>query len=304
MRNLRHTLPSLTALTAFEAAARHLSFKKAAAEMNVTPAAVSRQVGNLEAEVEQTLFRRLHRQVELTQAGETLYAAVSGGFGGIAAAVHGLKTTSGQARVTVGSTNAVASFWLLPRLKRFWARYPEVSVDHAISDSPVDLSYDNIDLAIQFGQGAWPGIESRFLFADTIYPVCSPDHLAASGAIKSVEDLVDRALLDVQVEARWVDWNFWLGQHGLRFRAQAARHLNNYVVAVQAAIDGQGIALGWHSLVGDLVDAGELTRPIGDALKSPGAFFLTYPAAIDLSPEARLFADWLREEAAETEAAA
>lgn len=294
----------MTALTAFEAAARHLSFKRAAGDLNVTPAAVSRQIGNLEAEIGQVLFRRLHRRVELTPAGETLYAAVGAGFAGIAAAAHGLRSEGSQARVTIGSTNAVASFWLLPRLKRFWARHPDISVDHAISDMPVDIRGDSIDLAIQFGQGSWPKVDSQYLFADTIYPVCSPDRLERNGPVAAVADLVNRALLDVQVEARWVDWNFWLGAHGLRFRPENARHLNNYVVAVQAAVDGQGFALGWHSLVGGLIEAGDLVRPVPEAINSPGAFFLTYPAAIELSPEARLFADWLREEAAEMDTAA
>ncbi len=302
MRNIRPLLPSLTALTAFEAAARLLSFKRAAGELNVTPAAVSRQIGNLEAEIGKLLFRRLHRRVELTPEGEALFGAVNLGFTGIATAIAGFRDAPASTRIVVGSTNAMASFWLLPRLKRFWARYPDVSVDHVISDTPIDMSVDNVDLSIRFGQGTWPELESRYLFADTIYPVCSPGHLASRPNLDGESGLTGGVLLDVHVADRWVDWKFWLGQQGLEYRPEAARHFNNYVIAVQAAVDGQGFALGWHSMIGGLIESGALVRPFKASISSPGAFFLTYPAAMDLTPEADLFADWLQAEAGETEA--
>ena len=303
MRIVRPILPSVTALAAFEAAARHLSFKRAAGELNVTPAAVSRQIGNLEAEVGKSLFRRLHRRVELTSEGEVLFGAVNLGFTGISRVIAGFRDEPTDKRVVVGSTTAMASFWLLPRLKRFWARYPEISVDHVISDTPIDMHADKVDVSIRFGQGAWPEIESRYLFADRIYPVCSPGHVSGRPELELESGLANGVLLDVHVADRWVDWKFWLAQQGLEYRPEAARHFNNYVIAVQAAVDGQGFALGWHCMVGGLVERGDLVRPFEASISSPGAFFLTYPAAMELAPEAVLFADWLQSEAGDIEAA-
>ena len=300
MQGLHHRLPSLTALASFEAAARHLSFKAAASELNVTPAAISRQIRNLEQELSRPLFVRLYRQVRLTPAGEQLFDAVAGGFGSIAATTDSLRAAPTEQRLTVGSTNAVASFWLLPRVQRFLDWQPEINVDHVISDTTIDMRTDPVDLAIRFGPGTWPGLESRYLFSDVVYPICGAQLAANRPGPQAVEDLLSELLLEVRVTEGWLDWTAWLRHHGVNARPPRARYFNNYVIAVQAAIDNQGYAIGWNALVGSMVDDGRLVRALPHAMPSPGAFFLVWPSGTTLKPEAVLFADWLQQEAADS----
>ena len=243
-------LPSLTALAAFEAAARHLSFKQAADELNVTAPAVNRQIRALEADLQTMLFVRAHRQVELTVEGRVLYDSVSSAFRSMGEAAQ-VVGNSGARQVRVGSSNAVASYWLIPRLGDFWRHHPDVDFNHVISDQTINLAAARADLVIRFGHGEWPGLDSRFLYPDRIYPVCNPDFRESLGIDSddkvSLEMLADASLLDVGDvrEEGWLGWTDWFRGVGSSLAALKPRTFNSYVVAVQAAMDGLGVALGW-----------------------------------------------------------
>ncbi len=296
---MRRQLPSPTALLAFEASARLLSFKQAAVELNVSAAAVSRQIHNLEDHLGQPLFQRLHRQVELTPAGEKLFAPVTQGFAGMAAAVQSLKAQSTEQQVTVGTTGGFAFYWLMPRLARFSDSWPEVKINQIVSDAPMNMAAGQVELAVRYGRGQWPGLQSHFLFGDVIYPVCSPGYLSTRARPTSVADLADHPLYDaygIQGD-HWVTWESWFraaGHPGMGVQ----RHFLNYLIGVQMALDGQGFALGWHSFIGDLVRQGRLIKPIDVQMTAPGSFYLTHASTADLSPNARLVLDWLMAEAA------
>ena len=297
-------LPSLTALAAFEAAARHLSFKQAADELNVTAPAVSRQIRALEADLQVMLFVRAHRQVELTIEGRVLYDSVSSAFRSMGEAAR-VVGNSGIWQVRVGSTNAVASYWLIPRLGDFWRQHPDVNFNHVISDQTISLAATQVDLAIRFGRGDWPGLDSRFLFPDRIYPVCSPDFRESLGVDPdnkvSLEILAGTPLLDVGDvrEEGWLGWTDWFQGMGSTLTPRNPRIFNSYVVAVQAAMDGLGIALGWDSLVRDDVAEGRLVVVSDYVLEVEGGFYLVTQSDKPLSSGATLFVDWLMAQATE-----
>jgi len=287
-------LPSLTSLVAFESAARHCSFKAAAQELNVTPPAISRQIRMLESEVDSTLFLRKHRQVELTTEGYLMYESVRSAFDAVAETARQIKTPDTQ-QVRVGSTNAVASFWLIPRLGDFWRRYPDVDFHHVISDQAINLAATQTDLAIRFGTGNWPGLDSRQLYTDRIYPVCSP---AFAESLSTNPDLAACSLLDLGDvhEEGWLGWRDWFAEVGETVKPKRQRYFNSYVVAVQAAMDGLGVALGWHSLVGSAVASGKLVAITDQVVDAPGAFYLVTRKDTPLSNGALQFIDWIDEQ--------
>jgi len=296
-------MPSLTALAAFEAAARLTSFKLAADELNVTAPAVSRQIRSLEADLQTALFVRGHRQVELTAEGHVLYEAVSNAFKSVSESARAISNSSIQ-QVRVGSTNAVASYWLIPRLGDFWRQYPDVSFNHVISDQTINLAATRTDLAIRFGGGDWSGLDSLFLYADRIYPVCSPDYLASMGDQPGnqigLETLADASLLDVGNvrEEGWLGWTDWFRGVGSSLTPKQPRTFNSYVVAVQAAMDGLGVALGWDTLVRDDVAEGRLVIVSDHILEASGGFYLVTQQGKPLSNGAVTFMEWLMEKAA------
>ena len=292
-----YDLPSLTALAVFEASARHLSFKSAAVELNVTPGAVSRQIKTLEREAGTALFERIHRGVELTAAGEELYEVLSRSFSQSAEVFQRIRSQTRRASVTVGATTAFASMWLMSRLGSFWRSHQDITINHQISDNPQDLSHPSIDLRIRYGTGQWPGEAVRLLFGDCMYPVCGPQ-FAEHHAGATVDDLLHLPLLQLQsLDPFWTDWEEWLRRAGKAPASLNVRKFNNYVIALQAARDNQGVALGWHSLVEPMLDAGKLVRLTDVDIEAPGSFYVTWHAERSLSAPAQTLRDWLIEEA-------
>lgn len=297
MASRYYNLPSLTALAAFEASARHMSFKSAAAELNVTPGAVSRQIKLLEIEAGTALFERIHRGVVLTGAGEELYAVLSRSFSQSADAFERIKSQGRQPTVTVGATTAFASMWLMPRLGGFWRTHQDITVNHQISDAQEDLRHPNIDLRIRYGTGQWVGETAQRLFGDVIYPVCGPG-FAADHAATTLDELPGLPLLQLHgVAVDWLDWDQWLGRVGLPRSGLRTRKFNNYIIALQAARDDQGVALGWHSLVKPLIERGELVRLTKTDIEAPGSFYVTWDAQRPLSPAADTLRQWLTAQA-------
>ncbi len=289
-----YDLPSLTSLAVFEASARHLSFTRAGQELNVTPGAVSRQIKGLEAEIGCALFARAPGGVTLTPEGEALYAVLSRTFSETAETFHRIRGGGRERSVTVGATTAFASLWLMPRLGGFWRTHPEVLINHIISDSPRDLRLAQVDLRIRYGDGAWPDEDSHHLFGDRIYPVCGAGFAARHGRIGDVAALA--ALPLIQLDANdpdWTRWEEWLQRLGHRPGPLRTIRFTSYVIALQAAEDDQGLALGWDSLVRPLIEAGRLVRPSSLEIPAPAAFYLTSNANRALGGEAAALRDWL-----------
>lgn len=293
-----YSLPPLNALAAFEAAARHLSLTRAAAELNVTPGAVSKQVKTLEERLGRPVFVRLHRALSLTPEGETVYRALRDAFERISATMRQVGRSSALRSVSIGTTMAIAQLWLMPRLGSFWKTHQDITIDHLISDHGRDLHRSDVDLRVRYGDGIWPEETAQRLFDDRIVAVASP-HFAAGRGVKSVRDLADLPLLSVEgVDWTWTTWADFLRQLGAPHRRLNVRRFNSYVIALQAAQDGQGVALGWLSLAGPLLDRGELVRLTDAEIAAPQSFYVTWSSAHPLSRDAEILRDWLVEQVA------
>ena len=290
-----YQLPSLTSLNTFDACARHGSFTAAASELGVTLGAVSRQVKGLETELDCPLFLRHHRGVELTPEGIDLFQVLSSSFQQIGRLCQEFKNRAQSSDVTIAATTAFASLWLMPRLGGFWRQYRDINLNHAISDNPSDAGFVNADIRIRYGDGNWRGEQAARLFDDRIYPVCGPE-FAAQHELRHPEDLLQFPLLQLDsVDPAWTGWDAWLREFGCDGSRANFRRFNNYVVALQAAEENQGIVLGWHSQVENLVQRGKLLRLGEFEIDAPGSFYLTWDANRPLSDSARRLRDWLLE---------
>src|SRR5258708_5276585 len=276
-------LPSLGGLKTFEAAARHLSFTKAAAELGVTPAAVSYQIRGLEEQLEVALFTRSTRAMQLTEGGSLLIAAMTQAFDGIAQAVARLKELNGRPRLTITTGPSFAAKWLVPRLHRFLLQNSFADVRVEVSQEIAELGWTGIDVAIRFGHGNYPQMRSERLFDEVISPVCSPKLAAGNPPLRQPQDLRRHTLIHVEWQsegATWPDWRMWMLAAGIASdEPLRALHFSQTSLAVQAAIDGQGVALSKSTLVADDIAAGRLVHPFDVSIRGPAplAYYLVSP---------------------------
>ena len=297
---------NLAALRGFEAAARHLSFTKAAAELNVTPAAVSHAIRELELDFKVRLFERSSRVVRLTPAGETLSRAVAEGLGTIGRAVQRLRAVDGRPKLMVTTSPSLAAKWLVPRLDGFLERHPEVDVRIDVSQRLADFAEDGVDIAIRFGTGDYPGLVVERLFEESVFPVCSPNVLKSKHPLKEPRDLKHHTLIHIDWDAQWAtwpNWAMWLRAAGApEVDATRGLHLSQTALALQAALDGHGIALGDSTLVADDLTAGRLVRPFSMALKGPSqfAYHLVHAPRRAEEPLIKAFRRWVLDEVAGT----
>lgn len=290
-----YQLPSLTGLNTFDACARHGSFTAAAGELGVTLGAVSRQVKALETELDCPLFLRHHRGVELTSQGIDLFQVLSSSFQQIGKLCQEFRNRASSSDVTLAATTAFASLWLMPRLGGFWRQYRDINLNHAISDSSTDTGFLNADIRIRYGDGHWRYEQAMKLFDDRIYPVCGSD-FAANHKLLRPEDLLQYPLLLLDsVDPAWTGWDAWLAQWDCDITQAIFRRFNNYVVALQAAEENQGIVLGWHSMVEPLIERGKLVRFGSLEIEAPGSYYLTWDENRSLSDSAQRLRDWLLE---------
>ncbi|WP_312795055.1 LysR substrate-binding domain-containing protein [Tianweitania sp.] len=293
-----YDLPSLTALAVFEAAARHLSFKLAAGELNVTPGAVSKQIKAIEDDLGAPLFTRSGTGVTLTPAGEDLYGVLARGFSNAAEVVRGIKRGNRARTVTIACSDAFATLWLIPRMQEFWRKHEDIDVDHLISDNPRDYRRAEVDLRIRYGFGAWPDECAELLFGDIIYPVCSPN-FATLHCETTTATLAERPLLHVDwVDPDWPGWSEFLRRAGIAHDALQGRRFGKFSVALQAAQAGRGVAMGWHRLVQNLIEEKRLVRFTDLEISAPGAYYLTWNDNRPLSPAGTHLRQWLRQVAA------
>ncbi|MGX9144723.1 LysR substrate-binding domain-containing protein [Mesorhizobium sp. 128a] len=296
MTRWSYELPSLTALRVFETSARHLSFTRAGMELNVTPGAVSRQIKAIEDELGIPLFVRLGGGVALTCAGEDLYSAVATSFSNMSAAVRTIKRGGGSNTVTVACSDAFGTLWLLPRMVEFWAKYPDIVIDHLISDEARDYRRTEIDLRIRYGSGIWPDETAEFMFDDTLYPVCGPK-FALDHAATSPNQLSELPLLHVDwVNPKWIDWPDVFRMFRIPYGTGEGRRFSRFSAAVAAACANMGVALASHRLVQSLIAEGKLVRFTSLEIPASGSYYLTLSNLKPASLASDTFAGWLRQQ--------
>ena len=287
-------LPSLTSLRAFEAAARHLSFTSAAEELHVTQAAISHQVKSLERELGQRLFRRLPRRLLLTEEAQVLLPVLQDSFDRIADAVTRLSERSRRGALDVTLRPFFAARWLSPRLNRFWERYPDIELRLHHVSALLDFEKSGADMAVRWGRGDWPDLESELLLPTSIAPLCSPALLGGPAPLRRPADLAHHTLLH---EESFRPWERWLDLAGAgQVDANRGPIIDDTNVRIQAAIDGQGLTLGPLSLVSDDLATGRLVAPFAASLNELAYYIVYPPGALD-QPRVRAFRDWLLSEA-------
>jgi len=291
---MNRRLPSLSALRAFEAAARHGSFKRAASELAVTPTAVSHQIRALEQQVGFALFERRTRQVVLTESGAKLYPVLRDGFDAFAEVIERLTRRRSRARVTISATIALTARWLVPRVAAFRALHPDVDLQLQASDEVVNFDAAGVDIAIRYGGGPYPGFAVTPLFEDRFAPVFNP-MLKLAG----VDDLSRWPLIDFQWRRRSPDnptWSRWFAEAGLEEPAEPAQlSFSDESHAIQAAVAGQGVALVSLTLVQDEIRAGHLIQAFGPTISGFRHHLLRQKAEADSAVTAA--AQWLQSEA-------
>ena len=288
-------LPPLTALRAFEAAGRLLSFSKAGNELLVSQSAISHHIQALEASLGQALFVRKTRAVSLTPAGARYLATVAQAFDLLAAGTEALAVETRTA-VRVSLLASFATHWLVPRLGRFRARHPAIELMLEPSVGVVDLAAGGADLAIRYGLGGWPGVDARVLMPEWIAPVLSPARLSRGPAIGAPADLLGHDIL-FSYSRTLFEWDAWTRAAGLDLATARRSLLHDYNIVLQAALDGHGVAMGRRRLIADRLAAGTLVQPLTLTVHDGIAWWLVLPKR-KLTRAAGHFVDWLVEEAA------
>ncbi len=285
----RH-IPPLTAVRVFEAAARHLNFTRAAAELGMTQAAVSYQIKILEERLATPLFVRTGRRVVLSPAGQRLAPQVSAGFDLLDEAFAKIRDDTGGV-LAISAAPGVAASWLGPRLARFQLARPDLAVRLVASHELVDFARDEIDVGIRLGFGSWPGLRAIELFPAEFTPMCSPDYLARVGPLTDPAALLD--IFRVNSDDRW--WRAWFAQVGVIVDKDFDRrslHVDSQVIEGLTAIAGTGMAILSPAFWPFELATGRLVQPF-DHVARDGAFYLVYPEHSHSVPKVKAFREWL-----------
>jgi LysR family glycine cleavage system transcriptional activator len=288
-------LPSLNGLRAFEAAARHLSFTVAASELNVTQTAISHQIRRLEQELGIRLFVRRNRTLDLTPEARDYLPGVRAAFNDLRLATDRLRRKGEGHVLTVSTLASLAAKWLLPRLSTFQQAHPGIDVRITTSTSLVDFRTGDVDAAIRYGRGHWPGLRADWLMADELFPICSPALLASNKPLRCPEDLAHHTLLHSS-SGYDDDWRLWLTAAGLPadISRQPGLTFDLIFMTVQAAIDGFGVAMGRTSYVETDIAKGRLVVPFEITLPADAGFYLVSPEARAEPAKLSAFRQWLR----------
>ena len=300
MQNFKRLLPSAANLIVFEAAGRLQSFTLAGRELGTSQAAVSYAIRNLEDQLGAALFRRAHRAVHLTAAGERFLADVTLGLSHIVQSVEEISARGSDAHVTLSVSNAFASMWMVPRLQKAREALPGIELRLQTSDRDLDIVAENLPLGIRGGKPEhWPHYESAPLALEEIFPVASPAYLKAYGMPKDVRALASHNLIHLEEPYRKAPtWEEWLAHAGVALPSKnRSLIINDYVSVVQAALNGQGIALGWRHLVEGMIADGRLARMGNVAMRTGDAFYVVWQRGRGLGKNAGLVRDWLVREA-------
>jgi LysR family glycine cleavage system transcriptional activator len=297
-------LPPLNALRAFEAAARHLSFTKAAAELHVTQAAVSHQVKQLEEDLAAKLFQRLTRRLRLTDEGQALLQVASSGLDDIARAATEIRERALGQTLTVTMTPSFSASWLMSRLGRFWEQHPSIDLklQHSMRSATLaDFRAGSIDLAVRWGVGPWAGLESEPLIPADQHPICSPALAEGRPPLRVPADLQHHVLL---YEVSIADWRLWLNAAGVPdLKPRGTMMIDDMIVMLRAVAESRGVGLAPKRLITEELASGRLLLPFGDSHASGACYHLVYLPGAHANPAVAAFSAFLKAEA-ETEAGA
>lgn len=302
MANLKD-LPPLSLLIAFEAAARLHSFTAAAHELGSTQSAISQHVKRLEADLGSPLFQRTHRGVQLTRAGDQLYLPVTQG---LAQVLKGYQQAQKQAHhevINVATDYALGSYWILPRLRNFRAIHPRVDVRLVTSQQSVTPDQADVDIALLFGNGHDISAPTRQLFTEQVIPVCSPSLLERYRTEAHQVQLTDLPLLQLEAEhsALWFDWPELFVRLNITSPPREPELMfNNYTLLLQAALSGQGVAIGWSPFIEPMLTSGALVALTDTPLQSANGYHIVFPSNRAVSPLVLEFVDWMMAEGKET----
>nr|WP_316652749.1 LysR substrate-binding domain-containing protein [uncultured Gellertiella sp.] len=296
MNSFRRLLPSATSLIIFEAAGRHENFTRAAEELGLSQAAVSYAVRTLEEQLGVPLFHRVHRAVELSDAGERFHADVSAGLARIEKSAEEIRARGREVNVTLAASTAFASMWMLPRLARLRADLPDIDLRIQTSVRDLDLDEEPIPLGIRGGDPQdWPRYHAALLAPEVINAVASPAFIEANGFPESPQDLARLRLIRLEEPVRKAcDWPEWFESAGISYQHQPrGLSINDYVLVIQAVLAGEGVALGWRHLTERQEQSGLLV-PVGNHVLDTGqAFYVVWPRSRELKAPARRVRDWL-----------
>jgi LysR family glycine cleavage system transcriptional activator len=289
----RH-LPPFAALRAFEAAARHLSFTRAAEELHLTHGAISHQMKTLEAQLGVPLFRREGKRLFLTEAGQQFGSRVRGVLAELAESVAEVAGPRDPQLLTVSLLPSFASLWLIPRLARFHAAHPEFDIDIRASHALAEFGRDGVDLAIRIGSGGWPGVVAEKLFDEEVFPVASPR--LDGGALPRRPAELERCVL---LRSERQPWTPWFRAMGLaRGEPRHGPIFSDETLMLQAAVEGLGVALARGEMVAPDLDARRLVRLFPERVPPTTAYYLVYPRAAGPLPKVKAFRTWILAEAA------
>ena len=284
-------LPPLNSLKCFEAAGRLLSFTGAARELNVTQAAISHQIKVIEEYLGVSLFERYPRRLALTEQGKTLLPEVIEAFDRVSAAIGMLSKDHYSNMISVRLAPSFAAKWLSPRLKYFWLQYPEIDLCLFHAHAAVDFEREEIDIAVTYGKGDWSGVVADKLLSLDFFPVCSPAFLRNDKPLTSIDNLHYYTLLH---DANYECWRDWLKLAGLNdIQADKGTIIDDTNVLIQAALDGQGIALGSTTFVEDHLESGRLVRPFDVILENEFSYYVVCPESHLKNPAVLAFKEWL-----------
>ena len=289
-------LPPMNSLIVFEAAARHLSFTKAADELTVTQGAISRQIRQLEEYLGKELFIRSNRNISLTPTGLQYYQTIYSSLLNVAQATAEIKKWQGEHQITVATTNAMAALWLLPKVASFQQNNEGFDLRILTTGNILDLHKMDFDLALFYCRTPPERMNVTTLFPEEVFPVCSPSYLAQFNADSTPEDIFGKALLYLDDSQKdWITWAEWFEAVNYPVVKPKNRvNINNYPMLLQAAINGQGVALAWGSLIDDYLQSGTLVRPVETVLRTQANFCMLEPSDRGMIPSSvKHFRNWL-----------
>jgi LysR family glycine cleavage system transcriptional activator len=300
-------LPGTRALRTLEAAARHLNFTRAADELGLTPAAVSHQIKEIEDQLGLVLFTRTSRTIRLTEAGTVLFEASTDALDLLGRAVsRAQKLTRGTALLKVTLDAQFASKWLMRRVDDFRKHHPNIELRFDIAYEVRDFELDDIDVGIRFGAGKYPGLHAHRLFDNILIPVCSPSLLTSGPPLREPRDLFNHTLAHIEWSRQgvtWPNWRMWMAAAGVNdFDDSRTVVFGNSTDAVQAALDGNAVALADFAMVANDLSQGRLVQPfeLGLRVAPEFAYFLVYPESAADDPRIVGFREWILEEVAKT----
>ena len=292
---LKKRLPPLEPLIAFEAAARLLSFTRAGEELHLSQAAISQQIRSLESSLQVKLFKRSHRAVQLTNEGREYLHTVAAILKQLAGATMDIQNVEFSQQLVLGCDQSFATQWLSPRIAQLRELLPDVSLRIVASDDYGESLGAEVQAAVLHGDGQWPGFHVQQLFAEEVFPVCSPGYPHRQAQLDWVSWLLQAQLIDLaDSHWNWMNWRLWLGGNDIdEPLGNRNLQINSYPLVIDAACAGQGVALGWRCLVDDLIEAGRLVRPLEQSLQTEFGYYFICRENLQQDPIILRLQDWL-----------